>query len=135
MKIVGVTHPIPTEYAERIYELDKNVFIGKRCLCKVSPGDKFIIYESKGAKAYTGWADIKFIGKKKPNSILGEYGNKLMINPEEFKEYSKGKNEMSVIEFINFEKFNTPVIPKRFVTIAGKYIYKDEYEMIDKNRG
>ena len=34
MKIVGVSHPIPTEYAERIYEGEKNVFIGKRAYVK-----------------------------------------------------------------------------------------------------
>ena len=32
----------------------------------------------------------------------------------------------SGIEFENFEKFTKPVKPKRFVTVAGKYIYEDE---------
>ena len=65
MKIVGVSHPIPTEYAERIYNEGKTVFVNRRGLTKVSEGDKFIVYESYGAKAYTGWADIKSIGKQK----------------------------------------------------------------------
>ena len=43
---------------ERIYKNGKTVFVGKSHLGKVSKGDKFIIYESHGAKAYTGWADI-----------------------------------------------------------------------------
>jgi hypothetical protein len=42
---------------------------------------------------------------------------------------------MNVIEFENFEKFTKPVKPKRFVTVAGKYIYEDEFEMIKKNKG
>lgn len=29
MKIFGVTHPIPTEFAERIYNERKTVFVGK----------------------------------------------------------------------------------------------------------
>jgi hypothetical protein len=135
MKLVGVSHPIPPDYAKRIYNEGKNVFTGKRCLCKVSKGNKFIVYESQGAKAYTGWADIKFIGRMKPNSISRKYGKKLMINKDEFKEYSKGRTEMFVIEFENFEKFDTPVKPKRFVTVAGKYIYEDELRMIEKNKG
>lgn len=134
MNIVGVSHPIPTEYAERVYKGDKNVFVGKRCLCKVSKGDKFIVYESHGAKAYTGWADIKFIGKMKPNLISRKYGKKLMITSDELSEYSKGRTEMFVIEFENFQKFNNPIKPKKFVTVAGKYIYEDEYNHIKKNK-
>lgn len=135
MEIVGVSHPVPTEIAERIYKGDKNVFVGKRCLCRVSEGDKFIIYESHGAKAYTGWGDIKFIGRMKPSSISRKYGKNLMINSDELTEYSKNRSEMFVIEFEKFEKFNKPVKPDRFVTVAGKYIYEDEYEMIKRNKG
>jgi len=42
---------------------------------------------------------------------------------------------MTVIEFENFEKFKKPVKPKRFVTVAGKYIYEEEFKMINKNKG
>jgi hypothetical protein len=129
-EIVGVSQPIPTEFAERIYKSGKTVFVSKRCLGQVSPGAKFIIYESHGAKAYTGWADIKFIGKMKINSIIRNYGKKLMLSSNELREYAKGNNEMGVIEFENFEKFKNPVYPKRFVTVAGKYIYEDEFEKI-----
>ena len=67
----------------------------------------------------------------KTSSISRKYGKKLMITREELKEYSKGRNEMFVIEFENFQKFNKPVKPKRFVTVAGKYIYEDEFKMIN----
>lgn len=134
MKIKGVAHPIPTEFAKRIYESNKRVFVGKRCLCKVKKGNKFIIYESQGTRAYTGWGDIKLISKMTPSSISRKYGNKLMISGSELKDYSKGRNEMFVIEFENFEKFNSPVKPNRFVTVAGKYIYEDEYEMVKNNK-
>lgn len=133
-KIKGVSHPIPPEYAERIYDENKTVFVGKRCLCKVSEGDKFIIYESHTTKAYTGWANIKYIGKIETKSIMGKYGKNLMINKEELKDYSKGRIKMFVIEFEKFEKFNKPVKPSRFVSVAGKYIYAEEYEMIKKNK-
>lgn len=133
-RIVGVSHPIPTEYAERIYKDGKTVFCCKPYLGKVSPGDKFIIYESHGEKAYTGWADIKSIGKQKTNSITRKYGKKLMVTKDEFQIYAKGRSEMNVIEFKNFEKFNKPVKPDKFVTVRGKYIYEDEYKMIEKNK-
>ena len=42
---------------------------------------------------------------------------------------------MNVIEFENFEKFKKPVLPKRFVAVAGKYIYEDEFKIIEKNKG
>lgn len=134
MEILAVSHPIPTEYAERIYNEGKNIFVTKSYLGKVSPGDKFIIYESHGAKAYTGWADIKSIGKQKTSFIARKYGKKLMISKEELQEYAKGKSEMNVIEFENFEKFKKPVVPKRFVTVAGKYIYEDEFKIISNNK-
>lgn len=135
MNILAVSHPIPTEYAERIYNHGKTVFVSKSYLGKVKPGDKFIIYESHGAKAYTGWADIKSIGKQKTSSITRKYGNELMVTKEEFQEYAKGRPEMNVIEFENFQKFNKPVIPKRFVAVSGKYIYEDEFKVINKNKG
>lgn len=135
MKIVALAHPIPTEYAKRIYNEGKTVFVGKSYLGRVSPGDKFIIYESRGARAYTGWADIKSIGKQKTNTIASKYGKKLMITKEELQEYAKGKSEMNVIEFENFEKFKNPIKPTRFVTVAGKYIDKNEFKTIEKNKG
>ena len=135
MEIRAVSHPIPTEFAERIYNQGKNVFVSKSCLGKVSPGDKFIIYESQGAKAYTGWANIKSIGKQKTSVIIKKYGKKLMVTKEELQDYAKGRPEMNVIEFENFEKFKKPVKPSRFVTVAGKYIYEDEFNMINKNKG
>ena len=102
-EIKGVTHPIPTEYAERIYNDGKTVFVTKSHLGKVPEGGKFIIYESYGAKAYTGWADIKSISKQKTSTIIEKYGKKLAITRDEFQEYAKGRNEMNVIEFKNFE--------------------------------
>lgn len=134
MKICGVTHPIPVDIAKGIYK-GKNVFVGKSYLGKVLPGDKFIVYESYGTKAYTGWANIKSIGKQKTSSIFSKYGDKLIITKEALREYAKGRSEMNVIEFENFEMFIEPVKPKRFVTVAGKYIYEDEYVMIKKNKG
>lgn len=132
--IKGVTHPLPTEFAERIYNKGKTIFVSKSHLGRVSKGDKFVLYESHGAKAYTGWADIEFIGKQKKSDIISKYGEKLIITEDEFQEYAKGRDEMNVIELKNFEKFKIPVIPKRFVSISGKYIYEDEFKTIEKNK-
>ena len=135
MKIHGLSHPIPTKYAKRIYNDGKNVFVGKSHLGKVSKGDKFIIYESQGAKAYTGWADIVRVVKMKPSDIITKYSDRLMITSYELNEYAKNRKEMNVIEFENFKKFNNPVVPKRFVALRGKYIYENEFELIKKNKG
>ncbi len=134
MEFIAVSHPVPTEYAKRIYNNGKTVFVSKTHLGKVPKGNKFVIYESHGAKAYTGWADIKFIGKMKPKTIIREYKDKMMLTVEELKEYSKGIELMNVIEFENFKKFKNKVIPKRFVSISGKYIHEDEFNFILKNK-
>lgn len=134
-KLKALTHPIPKNFAERIYNQNKTVFVGKSYLGKVSIGDKLVIYESRGEKAYTGWADIKSIKKMNPNDILKVYEDELIVTREEFRDYSHGRKWMTVIEFKNFKKFNKAVKPKRFVSISGKYIYEDEYNFIDKNKG
>lgn len=131
--IKGVTHPVPTEFAQRIYG-GKTVFVGKSFLGKVKKGDKFVLYESHGARAFTGWADILKVEKINKSEILKEYANKLMITSKEFEEYSKGKKQMTIIEFENFELFKNKVVPKRFVGIGGKYISSDEFNMIEKNK-
>ena len=126
MDIVGVSHPIPTEFAMRIYNENKNVFVGKSFLGRVQKGDKFIIYESQGEKAFTGWADIKSIGKMKSKTMLSKFKGQMMINKDEFKEYTSQREIMNYIEFENFELFNSPVKPPRFIGIRGKYISSDE---------
>lgn len=131
---MAVTHPVPTKFAERIYNNNKTVFVSKRHLGNVSSGDKFIIYESHGAKAYTGWADIKLITKMNPRTILRKYKDSLMLTHEEFKEYSKDKKYMNLIEFKNFEMFKNKVVPDRFVSISGKYIYEEEFNQIIRNK-
>ena len=132
--IKAVSHPIPTEIADRIYNENKTVFVSKSHLGKVSKGDKFIIYESHGAKAYTGWADIVKIEYMAPKNIINEYKDQLMVTSDEFKEYTKGREKINVILFENFEKFKKNVAPKRFVSVSGKYIYNDEFDMIKKNK-
>ncbi|MEN6552010.1 MAG: DUF365 domain-containing protein [Methanobacterium sp.] len=134
MEFMAITRPLPTEYAERIYN-GKTVFVGKSYPRQAAPGDKFILYESHGERAYTGWADIKTIEELKPSDIPRKYGKELIISPEELKEYAKNRQKMTIIELENFEKFKTPVKPERFVSISGKYIYKDEYEMILDKKG
>lgn len=62
------------------------------------------------------------------------YTNELIINEEEFKDYSKGRKWMTVIKFRNFEKFNKTVKLKRIFSISGEHIYENDYKMIDKNR-
>lgn len=134
VEIKAVSHPIPIEYAERIYNDGKTVFVGKSYLSKVSEGDKFVIYESHGAKAYTGWADIKSVGKIRIKTIISKFGKNLMISAEELKKYSKEKSELNYIDFENFEKFKNPVKPSRFVVMRGKYIYEDEFKTIDRDK-
>lgn len=134
MDIKGITHPIPTKIAERIYLNNKTVFVGKSNLLKVKKGDKFVIYESYGAKAYTGWADIKNIRRMKTSEVIDKYESCLIISKEEFDHYTRGRSEVTVIEFENFEKFKTPVIPKRYVSLSGKYIRDDEYNFLKKKK-
>ena len=66
--------------------------------------------------------------------IIEKYGDRLMLREDEFREYAKGRSHMTVIEFENFEKFKNPVKPKRFVTVAGKYIDEEEFKIITESK-
>ena len=134
MELKGVCHPIQTEYAERIYNKNKYIFVGRSFLGKVKEGDKFILYESHGEKAYTGWADIKAIGKAKPKTLIKKYKNKMMITSEELMEYAKGKDKMTYIEFENFEKFKEPIKPGIQILVSGRYIYEEEFKNIENKK-
>lgn len=133
MGIKAVTHPVPEKYAKRIYDKNKTVYVGKSYRGKVSKGDKFVLYESYGAKAYTGWADIEFIGKMRPIDALKKYKDQLMITEKEFKEYTAGSDSINVIEFDNFRKFKKTVKPPRYVSKGGKYLTKQELALILNN--
>lgn len=128
---MGVTHPIPKEYAERIYG-GKTVYIGKRFLTKVKKGDKFVIYESHGVSAYTGWADIISIEQLTSKQVMKKYSNQIMLTEKELKEYDNNK-KLNVILFENFKKFNKPIKPKKFITMGGKYILDNEYKILSKS--
>lgn len=132
-KIKGVTHPVPGIYAQRIYD-GKTVYIGKRYLSRVNEGDKFILYESHGSGAYTGWADIVGIEKLSYKEIIKKYEDKIMLTDEELREYSRGTKKLNVIVFDNFEKFENMVRPSKFVTMGGKYILEKEYKSILKRK-
>ena len=125
MEIIGVSHPIPTEYAVRIYNENKTVYVGKSYRGKVSKGDKFIIYESYGAKAYTGWADIINIGKMGTKELFNKYKNNMIISSKEFKDYTKNASQINYIEFEKFEKFENPVKPKRYITKEANILIKE----------
>ncbi len=130
-KIYGITHPVPKEFAERIYD-GKNVYVGKSFLKSAKKGDKFILYESHGAGAFTGWADIVNIDSMSVSDILEDYENDLMLTSDELKDYA-GKKKIVVIEFNNFKKFDKPIKPKHFVSMRGKYINKAEFDLLSKS--
>lgn len=135
MKICAITHPVPKIYAKRIYDDDKTIFVCKNYLNKINDNGRFVLYESRGIGAYTGWADIDFMQKMEPKKIINVYRNDLFLTEDELKEYSKKRTHMTIIRLKNFEKFRNPVFPKKFITMSGKYIDREEYEYINKNKG
>ncbi len=131
MKIKGVCHPIPQDIAEIIYE-GKRTFVVKSLLKKTKKNHKFLLYESRGSKAYTGWGDIDIVEHMHPLEIWNKYQKQLVLDKNNYFKYVSKKSVVTVIKLKNFELFPEKIIPKTFVSMRGKYLYEEEYMEITK---
>ena len=142
-EIAGVVYPVPSDLLERIFE-GKDVFIKHpTCFKELSKGKKVLFYSSHDVRAIVGEATIKNMEMMKIDEIYKKYGNRVFITREEARNYSrplkdrrKGDSQRDitflVLELSDIKRYKNPVKPKRFVTVGGKYITKQEYESILK---
>lgn len=129
MRIVGVCHPIPKDIAEEIYS-GKRSLVFNSFMKKIKKGQKFLLYESQGAKAYTGWGNIELVENNYPSQIWSKYKDELVLDNKNFFNYVSKKSTVTFIRLKDFQLFNKIIIPKNFVSMRGKYLYEDEYDWI-----
>lgn len=137
-KIVGAIYPVPYRFLDRFFKEGKDVFVKYPTLFKhLENGMKILFYSSQEVKAIVGEGTIDNILRLLPNEILERYKDRLFFNEKEFKDYviggpfTKRKSKLYlVIELKEIKQYNTPVKPKRFVTVAGEYLTKGRYSSI-----
>lgn len=142
-EIVGVIYPVPSNLVNRILKEGKDVFIKHpTCFKQLKPGHKVLFYASQEIRGIVGEAIIKNIDFLKISEIYKRYGDRVFIREEEAKPYSKplrfrrtgvgGARDVKfmVLELQEIKEYSKIVKPKRFITVAGKYLTKKEYEEI-----
>lgn len=137
---IGVTFPIPKSLMSRFFEKRKTVFIKPATLYKdLREGMKFIFYQSQQDTGYVGEAIIKKITfSADPFSFFEIYGDDLFLTREELANYIEEKKKWTefnrrterprkwfAIKLDSIRKYDTPIKPKRFISVSGQYVMND----------
>ena len=139
--IIGATFPVPNELLDRVLKEKKNVFVKSATLTRLKPGMKIIFYASRENQGYAGEAEIESVEiVKNPMEILEKYKDRMFLTEKEFKDYVASQKRWGrvrhkpwmAIVLKNIKEYPKRVMPKRFISVAGRYVKKDEYERISK---
>ena len=133
--IVGAAFPVPHYLMNRFFKEGKKVFVKNSKFKQLNLGSKIIFYASRDVHAFVGEGIIETIEFLMPQDIIQNYKNELFLTEKELNIYAQEKNvsKFLVARFSEIKKYHTPVKPKRFITMSGKYITKLEYETIILN--
>lgn len=138
-EIIGVIYPVPSNLLQRIFS-GKDVFIKHpTCFKQLKPGHKVLFYASHEIRGIVGEATIKSVGMMKLDEIYSKYGERVFITKEEARSYSRPLKDRRgggpyrdvtflVLELEDVKKYDRVVKPRRFITVGGKYLTKQEYE-------
>ncbi len=136
---VGATFPVPRDLIDRIFE-GKDVFVKPKTLGKIEPGMKIVFYASREDQGFYGEAEVVSVEEfSDPMEILKKYGERVFLSEKELKEYVKNREKWGskhrpwmAIVIKNAKKYPRIVKPRRFVSVSGRYLSKEEYERILK---
>jgi hypothetical protein len=135
-QVAGVIYPVPLQYVERLLVEKRNVFVkyvrttGSLRLAKK---DKVLFYASQSSKKIVGEGKIENLEFLTPSEALKKYGNKLFIGAEELEVYRKkqpkrdSSKKMLILFLSNLRYYRESKNFKTPITMAGRYITKDEY--------
>lgn len=135
----AVIYPIPSNFALRIFKEKKSVFAkyGTHEVLSenVTNCKKLLIYESSAGKKITGEADILSVQLISFSEVISEYKKDFFLSEDEFQAYAFGreKKKMMVFKLDNIKEYSAPIILDHRLTMAGEYIYKDEYNRLNQN--
>lgn len=139
-EVIGVTFPIPKLYIPRFFDEGKTVFIKPATIFKeLQPGMKFVFYQSKKDTGYVGEGKIKTITfAEDPFYFFEIYPNDIYLSKGDLDIYIEANKKWKTkrtrrkgetksrrwiaIELESIRRYDTPIKPKHFIPISGKYI-------------
>jgi hypothetical protein len=139
-EIIGVAFPIPKFFIPRFFVDKKTVFIKPATIFKeLKPGMKFVFYQSREDTGYIGQAIIRNVTfAEDPFYFFEIYLNDIYLTKDELRNYietnEKWKTKRTrrrcktrsrkwiAIELESISKYDTPIKPKQFIPVSGKYI-------------
>jgi hypothetical protein len=145
-EIIGVTFPIPKSFIPRFFVEGKTVFIKPATIFKgLQPGMKFVFYQSREDTGCIGEAIIKKITfAEDPFYLFEIYPDKIYLSREDLRNYVEENKKWKIkrsrrksatrsrrwiaIELESICRYDTPIKPKRFIPVSGKYIKSDPDE-------
>ena len=137
-KIVGAIYPIPLQFANRIFEKQKTVFVKyiSGQTSALASKHKILFYASQGQKEIVGEAKIKELHFLTPTEAWEKYGSNLFLNEEELMEYCQTQvlrnpsKKMQVIVLSKPRKYPEGIKYKRPISMSGQYINEEDYREI-----
>lgn len=135
--IVGVIFPVPTQFIDRFFKNNKNVFV--KCVrgeyARLKESDKFIFYESYGKKKLVGEGIINKIEYLTAKEILDKYKDNLFLDTYELYNYvgDRQHKKLLTIVIVNMKKYVKTIQFSKRITMGGQYITKKEYQNILDN--
>jgi len=129
-KFIGAVFPIPHHIVERLLSKEKDAFAKFGHFLHLSEGQKIQFYDS-GIHAIVGEATIKEVVYLDPGAVWAEYGPRLALNRDEFKEYvsnsplgarGRGHKKMTLCLLSDPKKYSNPRKPARKMNMIGHYL-------------
>jgi hypothetical protein len=139
-EIIGVTFPLQKKFIDRFFIQKKTVFIKPATIfSQLRTGMELFLYQSRQDTGFVGVATIKSVTlSEDPATFYDKFGTKIFLTRKELDDYiemskrwrtsSKNpkKKKWIAIELNNIKKYENVIKPKRFVTVSGRYITKEE---------
>ncbi len=139
-EIGGIIYSLKEHNFDLLHKRTKPVYVkylpqgGGKYPTKLTPGHFILFYLSGGSKSIIGYAEISDVAIKYPPEIERNYSNRMQMDCDEFDEYTLDRKDKTMIVLIleNLVVLKK-LIPIQFpITMAGKYISKDELKQILK---
>ena len=130
--IYGCIYPLSESYIDRFFNEGKKIFLKylPHENTNLKKNHKLLFYRSRSDKKIVGEGVINKIEFLSPYEILDRYKNDIFLTKDELQIYvgNRGDKKMLTIHLKNIIKYEEPVISKYSITMAGKYVSKNEYD-------
>lgn len=132
-KILGAIFPISGQLLERLLSGGKNVFIkAPTTFRRLDKGSVIVFYQTWPLQKIVAEGIITEIFRGLHAEIWNNYGNSLILNESELKQYAnkpakgvskKRTNELIAFVLKDIRQYKTPITPKDGpVSMTGKYV-------------